>query len=307
MLAVKNVSFEHDFPVLEKVNFNLKKGAFLGIVGPSGAGKSTLLKIIAGLLDPSHGEVFLDGEKVIGPKDKLIPGNTDIQLLNQDFALDAFHTVYENLILKTTHLSAEIRENFIQELLILTELSHLTKHKANELSGGEQQRLALARALALEPKVLLLDEPFAHLDAHIKRKIAAYLLELRKVRKTTFILVSHDGQEILHLCDQIAFFQERNFQRIDSPKNFYFKPNSYQEGLFFGELNQVKIKRQELLFRPNQYQLEAHDARTELAVTFRKEIFFGTFSFGMYSYKKQTIYLQKIYPSDLSAINVIFV
>lgn len=307
MLTVKNVSFEHENPVLTKVNFSLKKGAFLGIVGPSGAGKSTLLKIIAGLLDASHGEVFLDGEKVIGPKDKLIPGNTDIQLLNQDFALDTFHTVHENLVLKTTHLSAEIRENFIQELLALTELSHLVKHKANELSGGEQQRLALARALALEPKVLLLDEPFAHLDAHIKRKISTYLLELRKIRKTTFILVSHDGQEILHLCDQIAFFQEGNFQRLDSPKNFYFYPSSYQEGLFFGELNRIKNKRNEVIFRPNQYELDQNETKLKLDVSFKKEIFFGTFSFGVYTYKQQTIYLQKIYAIELSEINVIFV
>ncbi|MFN5418215.1 MAG: ABC transporter ATP-binding protein [Flavobacteriia bacterium] len=307
MLSVKNISFSRDKAILDKISLSLKTGNFLGIVGPSGAGKSTLLKIIAGLLDADQGEVILDGEKILGPKDKLIPGNPNIQLVNQDFALDIYHTVYENLVVRTGHLSKEIREDFITELLDLTELTSLKTHKAHELSGGEQQRLALARALALEPKVILLDEPFSHLDAHIKRKISSYLLDLKRVRKTTFILVSHDGQEILHLCEQIAFFDKGNFQRVDSPENFYFEPKSYEEGLFFGELNRVKINRREILFRPNQFSFQVDTNKTELKISFKKKIFFGAFTMALYKYKQTSIYLQIENKINAEEINTIFV
>ena len=183
MLSLKHISFSRKNPIIQDLSFSLRAGSFLGIVGPSGAGKSTLLKIIASQLDADTGEIILDGEHIAGPKDRLIPGHPEIQLVNQDFNLDMYHTVYENLLLRMNHLKPEIREEYIDELLGLMELEQLKKQQAHLLSGGEQQRLALARALATEPKVLLLDEPFAHLDAHIKRKISTYLLNLRRIRK----------------------------------------------------------------------------------------------------------------------------
>lgn len=306
MLKVKNISFARNKRIINKLSFSLKKGTYFGIVGPSGEGKSTLLKIIAGLLDADSGKVLLSNQEIIGPKDKLIPGNSNIQLVNQDFEIDEFHTVYDNLKLKTTHLESEIRENYIAELLELTELNHLRNQRANLLSGGEQQRLALARALALEPEVLLLDEPFSHLDAHIKRKISNYLIQLKKVRKTILIIVSHDGQEILHLSDQIAFFKSETFKRVDSPENFYKNPASYEEGLFFGELNRIQIKSKKYIFRPNQYLLQEGENTLELNVSFKKEIFFGAFTLGLFQYKTQQIYLTNK-GEDFSEINTIHI
>ena len=123
-------------------------------------------------------------------------------------------------------------------------------HSAISLSGGEKQRLALARALSKEPDVLLLDEPFAHLDAHIKRRVIRYLMALKKVRKTTFVLVSHEGRDVLSLSDRVAFFDEGKIARLDLPVNFYNFPSSYYEGLFFGEMNRVILKGKEVFFRP---------------------------------------------------------
>jgi ABC-type Fe3+/spermidine/putrescine transport system ATPase subunit len=292
MLKIKNISFARENPILKDINFSLKKGDFFGIVGPSGAGKSTLLKIISGLLDADKGSVILDGNIILGPKDKLIAGNSEIQLLNQDFALDIYHTVYENLLVKTPHLKKKIQHEFIEELLELVGLQELKTHKAIELSGGEQQRLSLARALALEPKILLLDEPFAHLDAHIKRKLIQYLLELNRVRKTTLILVSHDGQEMLSLASKIAYFDEGKMQRIDSPKSFYFFPNSYQEALLFGQINKIILNKKEILFRPNQFSTEITDERSiSLNIKYIKQVFYGNYSLALFSFKNQIIYL----------------
>ncbi|MGV3630403.1 MAG: ATP-binding cassette domain-containing protein [Bacteroidota bacterium] len=308
MLSARHISFSRQKAILQNLSFSLKSGSFFGIVGPSGVGKSTLLKIIAGLLDADSGEIVLDGQKITGPKDRLIPGHPDIQLVNQDFNLDLYHTVYENLVLKTTHLQQEIREEYISELLELMELESLRLQQAHKLSGGEQQRLALARALALEPKVLLLDEPFAHLDAHIKRKISAYLLDLRRIRKTTLIIVSHDGQEILHLAEQIAYFRNGSFARLDSPRNFYLAPASYEEGLFFGELNRIKSGRKEILFRPGQYDLNrTENAGLQLDVSFKKELFFGAFTLGQFKFRQQAIYLHPKEGVDFSEIKTIFV
>ena len=316
MLKIKNISFSREIQILKNITFSVKTGDFFGIVGPSGAGKSTLMKIIAGLLDADFGEVKLDGEKIIGPKDKLIPGNPNIQLVNQDFALDIYHTVYENLILKTTHLQKSIQKAYIEELLDIFELKSLVKHKAIELSGGEQQRLALARALALEPKVLLLDEPFVHLDAHIKRKIQQYLLDLKKIRKTTIILVSHDGTEMLSLADEIIYFDSAEIQRTDSPINFFNNPKSYQEGLFFGDLNKIKFKKTELYFRPNNYFLEINSNASEdfhsLEVKYLKSFFFGHISLSQFKIisgtnKNQTILLKEKENQLIKEITNIFV
>lgn len=307
MLTVKNISFAREKPILDKLSFRLKAGSFFGIVGPSGAGKSSLLKIIAALLDADSGDIILDGVKIPGPKDRLIPGNPEIQLVNQDFSLDPYHSVYENLLLKTTHLRQDIREAYIDELLELTELQELRDHPAHTLSGGEQQRLALIRALALEPKVLLLDEPFAHLDAHIRRKISSYLLDLKKIRKTALVIVSHDGQEILHLAERIAYLNEGKFRRIDSPFEFYHHPASYEEGLFFGELNRIRRNRLEILFRPGQYDLEQRtEKQVRLELDFKKELFFGAHTLGIFKYRQQNVYLAKK-ELEFSEIKTIFV
>ncbi len=307
MLKLDKISFSREKKILNNINFTLKTGDFFGIVGPSGAGKSTMLKIIAGLLDADTGKVLLDGALILGPKDKLIAGNTEIQLVNQDFGLDIYHTVYENVKVKTAHLKKDIQENFIQELLELVDLQNLKNQKAIHLSGGEQQRLSLVRSLALEPKVLLLDEPFVHLDAHIKRKLINYLIELKRVRKTTMILVSHDGAEMLSLATKIAYFDEGVIHRMDEPKEFYFNPKSYQEALFFGEINRIKIKGKELLFRPNQFKLKSSENEIAISVKFIKKLFYGNYSLGLFKSGNQQLFLANKDEIDFEEIKEIVV
>lgn len=276
MLAVRSLNLAFKHSVLHDLTLDVQKGSITGIVGPSGGGKSSLLKIIAGLLDPDSGEVIWDGKRVKGPADQLVPGHPEIQLVNQDFGLDTYHTVEENVVQKMLYLPSDVRKRFSEELLDLVELTHLRTQQAIHLSGGEQQRLAIARSLAMEPEVILLDEPFAHLDAHLKVRIGNYLKVLSEVRGTTCILVSHEGQDVLQWCSVIHFMQHGVIQRSDSPEAFYFKPATAYEALFFGEINVLNNgKKNELLFRPNEYQTAVSGAG--IAVRFVSAQFAGAY------------------------------
>lgn len=304
MIQVKNISFSRENPILDQISFELPAGKILGLVGPSGAGKSTLLKIIAGLLDADSGSVMWKKKLVVGPSKRLVPGHPEIQLVNQDFDLDIYHTVGENLRVKAHYLPTHEREELVEELLELLDLTSLKNQQAIHLSGGEQQRLALGRALAMEPAVILLDEPFAHLDVHLKQKISDYLLALKKVRKTAFILVSHDGQDVLSLADQIAFFNEGKIHRIDTPQGFYYQPSNPFEGRFFGTLNVLKAGRKTVLFRPNEYRLDVENADHVLDVQFQKSLFSGAYYQNFFRVdKKQLIVL--FHPESLNHVEKI--
>lgn len=287
MLKIKQIHFKREKEILSGVSFNLKSSSILGLVGPSGAGKSTLLKIIAGLLDADQGEVILGKERVFGLSFRLIPGHPEIQLVNQDFDLDLYHTVRENLLVKANYLPNDVCQELIDELLELLELTSLQNKQAIFLSGGEQQRLALGRSLAKEPEVILLDEPFAHMDAHLRNRISDYLLKLKKIRKTSFMLVTHDGEEVLSLADRILFFNDGEILRIDTPENFYFDPSSEFEGLFFGDLNAVVIDRKKILFRPIEFDLNVKETDIPLEVKFIKSVFFGAYYKNYFVTKKK--------------------
>jgi len=254
MLVVQSLNLHFSKTVLHDLELTVHRGEIVGVVGPSGGGKSSLLKIIAGLLDANSGAVYWNEQKIKGPANQLIPGHAEIQLVNQDFALDLYHTVFENVVQKMLYLPDTVRTSFAEELLDLVELMPLKQQQAIHLSGGEQQRLAIARALAVEPELILLDEPFAHLDAHLKLKIGNYLKTLSAVRGTTCILVSHEGQDILQWCSTIHFISDGSIERSDSPEAFYFEPKNTYEALFFGEINRIVEKDGTVvLFRPNEY------------------------------------------------------
>jgi len=253
MLKIENLSIRYEREILNNINFSLERGSVIGIVGANGEGKSSLLRVISGFQDASEGDVFWNDKRVQGPAYRLVPGHDDIQLVNQDFHLDLFHTVEENVRNAMLYLTKELQDSFSKELLDLVNLTDLGKQQARYLSGGEKQRLAIARALASEPDVILLDEPFSHLDAHLKLKLGVYLQELAKVRELLVILVSHDGADIMEWCQQVIFIAEKGIARIASPKDFYFEPTNEYEALFFGEVNKAKVDGREVLFRPTEY------------------------------------------------------
>ena len=255
MLDVQSVHLSFERKILDGVTLNLQPGEVLGIVGKSGAGKTSLLKIMAGLLDPTEGEVYFEGKRVIGPNQKLVPGHDDVQLVNQDFALDLYHSVEDNLKQKILYLPKKERDAFVNELLEIVELEHTRNQQAITLSGGEQQRLSIARALASEPKLLLLDEPFVHLDQRIQLKISNYLMEMKRVRKMSIVLVSHDGGEVLSFSDKILYVKNGKIRRKTTPVKAYYNYKTIEEGELYGWVNSVKIDGKTIYFRPDEYEV----------------------------------------------------
>ena len=195
----------------------MRRGEILGLVGKSGAGKSSLLKICAGLQDPDAGEIWIEGKRQTPVRHLLVPGFSKVAIVNQDFKLDPYHTVEENIREAILHWPYEKRDKRVQKLLRLFGLKEIGSTKAHLISGGEQQRVAIARAIADQPTYLLLDEPFGHLDAHLRQKLSSHLMDLRDEEDTGIILVSHEGQDVLGLCDHICILQNGKLSKKQKP------------------------------------------------------------------------------------------
>ncbi len=275
MLCVEDIHLSFDKEVIKGVSFVLNEGQVLGIAGKSGAGKTSLLKIMAGLLDADAGVVMFDGKQVKGPSGKLVPGHPDIQLVDQQFHLDSFHTVEENIREMVLYLPVKQRDKLVDELIELMELEDFRKKQSRYLSGGEQQRLALARALACEPRIVLMDEPFAHIDARLRTKLINYFLELKALRKMSLVLVSHDGAEMLGFADQIIHMKNGKIVRKSSPESFYYRFASIEEARLFGSVNSVKIDGKRMYFRPDEYTLEDIPNAPRIQVTYSHSLFTG--------------------------------
>lgn len=253
MIRAEKISVIKDEVILDEISLSLADGTVTGIIGKSGAGKSTLLRALAGLEILNNGFVYFENEKLKGPNIKLIPGYDDIQLVHQGFELEPFHTVAENVKEKILHLRKEDRDVEVNNLLQLVELDHLKSKQARFISGGEQQRLAIARALATKPKVLLLDEPFVHVDHRLRLKLMNFLLEINEKEKTTILLVSHDGEEMMGFVEFIIHIENGKIVRKAKALELYNLPKDKAEAELLGLINHVQIDGTTKLFRPHEY------------------------------------------------------
>lgn len=292
--------------VINKCSFILHPGEILVVLGASGDGKTTLLKSIAGLIPSDSGEVRFKGKKVKDAASRLVPGHEQIKLVNQDFALDEFHTVEENLRLKLLPFNEEYRQQRIDTLLKLTKLSKFRKLKSSDLSGGQKQRLAIARALADEPELLLLDEPFNQLDFQNKRLIEDHIRSYLRKNGISAVLVTHNGIEAMQWADRIVFLKNGRIRRIDSPNAFFERPADKHEAAFFGDLNKLKIQEKEIYFRPGVFSMtKSKKYPFKLKVSFESQINLGWYSEYVFSCEGQRI---KVYSqADIQKTETIFI
>jgi ABC-type multidrug transport system ATPase subunit len=284
VLRIENISFSYSsgLQILDRISFRVAAGQIVTLVGASGVGKSTLLKIIAGQIQASSGFVSLNDNILKGPNEKLIKGHDDIVMVSQSFNHDLYFSVKQNVENCLLNLQEDERSRFTSELISLLDLDKVKHQKTGTLSGGEQQRLSMACALAKEPQVLLLDEPFSHLDVHLRRKVGRYLRELVSLRKMTVLLVTHEGSEALSWSSIIYFIDKGRIKSKYSPESAYFTPKTKKEGAYFGELNSVVVNNTQLLFRPTEYSLNP-DFIYKTHVKFKFSEFRGSYYANFFS------------------------
>jgi iron(III) transport system ATP-binding protein len=280
ILSVEKVTIKYgDKTVVNACSFSQMEGEITVILGASGDGKTSLLKAVAGLLPIHSGKVMYKGEQLKDALQKLVPGHEEIKLINQDFALDKFHTVEENIRMRLLRFDENYRKDRVETLLRLTGLVKYRAIKSTELSGGQQQRLAIARALADEPELLLLDEPFNQLDFQNKQKIERHIRSYIRKNNISAILVTHNGIEAMEWADKIIFIRNGKIKRIDNPSQFFEKPTNKYEAGFFGELNKIKINDTDIYFRPGVFSLTKTKACSQkLKVEYKNKLSLGWYS-----------------------------
>lgn len=242
MLSLQNITFSYnEIPTLHSISFSLSKGKNLALIGESGCGKSTLLKLIYGLYDLDEGQIFWNDIEVLGPKYHLIPGMSFMKYLAQDFDLMPYITVAENVGKYLSNFYPEEKKARISELLEIVEMTEYANVKAKFLSGGQMQRVALARVLALEPEVLLLDEPFSHIDNFRKNSLRRNLFGYLKSKGVTCIVATHDSTDVLSFADEVAIIQEGRIIESGIPKFIYDNPRDKYVASLFGDVNEIEI------------------------------------------------------------------
>jgi ABC-type Fe3+/spermidine/putrescine transport system ATPase subunit len=219
MLKLQNITkIYQNKTVVNDISFEVKSGEILAIVGESGSGKTTLLNIISGNVTPENGSLRVDNQVIDLYFERLIREFPDIKLVPQDYRLKPDYKIWENIDLALTHYSHEYRQERVQELLELCGISEIKDKKPREVSGGEKQRTAIARAIAEEPLVLLLDEPFSNLDSINKTHLRTKIVEIIKQESIACILVTHDLLDAFLVADRVAIMRKGAFLIIDTPK-----------------------------------------------------------------------------------------
>ncbi|SFP98624.1 sulfate transport system ATP-binding protein [Geopseudomonas sagittaria] len=258
-IEIRNVSKRFGaFQALNDINLDIRSGELVALLGPSGCGKTTLLRIIAGLESPDAGSIAFHGEDVSGHDVR----DRNVGFVFQHYALFRHMTVFDNVAFglrmkpkrerpSETQIAAKVHE-----LLGMVQLDWLADRYPEQLSGGQRQRIALARALAVEPKILLLDEPFGALDAKVRKELRRWLARLHEEINLTSVFVTHDQEEAMEVADRIVVMNKGVVEQIGSPGEVYEQPASDFVYHFLGDANRLHLGEEgHILFRPHEVSL----------------------------------------------------
>jgi len=280
LIQLREISKNHsDRKILEQINLIIHPFRRTALIGETGSGKSTLMKIMAGLVQPTSGEVLFEQKRIEGPDEVLIPGHKQIGYLSQHFELLNNYRVEELL-----DMANKLEQQEADEIYRICKIDHLLKRKTNAISGGERQRIALARILVGNPKLLLLDEPFTNLDLSNNKIINNIIDSLCKSGKMTIVLVSHDPANILSWADHIIVLQDGEIIQSGSPEEIYYYPiNAYTAGLL-GDFNTIEkdtpirtsldLPSKRMYFRPEEFTI-ADKHKNSTRATIEQQLFYG--------------------------------
>ena len=233
-VELKNINKNFgDYKASDNVNFGVEKGKLIGLLGPSGSGKTTILRMIAGLETPDSGDIIIDGVRV----NDLAASKRGIGFVFQNYALFRYMTVYDNIAfgLRVQKADKKKIDERVRELIKLIGLEGLEKRYPSQLSGGQRQRVAFARALAPNPQLLLLDEPFAAIDAKVRKELRSWLREMIEKLGVTSIFVTNDQDEAIEVADEIIITNKGRIEQTGTPIEIYHNPKTAFTASFFGE------------------------------------------------------------------------
>ena len=237
-VEMKNIYKQYgDFRASDNVSFGIERGRLVALLGPSGSGKTTLLRMIAGLETPNSGDIYIDGRRV----NDIPASKRGIGFVFQSYALFRYMTVYDNVAfgLELQKVPKNKIKKRVMELLEITGLSGMEKRYPNQLSGGQRQRVAFARALAPNPQVLLLDEPFAAIDAKVRTELRLWLRQMVTKLGITSIFVTHDQDEAVEVADEIIITNHGRIEQMGTPAEIYKSPDTPFVAQFIGRTNEI--------------------------------------------------------------------
>ena len=235
-IQIENVTKKFgDFTAIDNLNLDIYKNEFFSLLGPSGCGKTTLLRILAGFEKVTNGRILLDGEDI----SEIPPHLRPINMMFQSYALFPHMTVEKNIAfgLKQDNLPPNEINQRVEEMLQLVELTDFAKRKPNQLSGGQSQRVALARSLAKRPKLLLLDEPLGALDKRLREQTQFELMDIQEKLEVTFVIVTHDQEEAMTVSSRIGVMDSGNLIQVATPTEIYEAPINKDVADFIGDVN----------------------------------------------------------------------
>ncbi|PTS99195.1 ABC transporter ATP-binding protein [Pedobacter sp. HMWF019] len=228
IISVKNLTKQYQTEQssgVSDISFDIESGKIVAILGESGSGKSTLLKCIYGLLKTDEGEVHFKGKRVLGPDEQLIPGHKEMKMVTQDFSLNIYAKVYDNIASMLSNTDVQGKKDKTFQMMRHLNIEHLKDKKITQLSGGEQQRVAIAKALISDTSLLLLDEPFSQVDALLKNQLRADIKRIAEETGVTVIMVSHDPADGLFLADQLLLIKDGKLLQQGEPSFVYNHPD----------------------------------------------------------------------------------